>query len=71
VKQSSSQNSKFIIWLYRIEDLIVSFILFSILFFAVLQIILRNVFENGLIWGDSLLRILVLWFLYQSILENI
>jgi len=28
---------------------------------AVLLIVLRNVFDSGLVWGDELLRILVLW----------
>jgi len=28
---------------------------------AVAQILLRNVFESGIIWGDVLVRILVLW----------
>ncbi len=61
MKHNKAQTSQFIIWLYRIEDLIVGFILFSILFFGVLQIILRNFFESGIVWGDSLLRVLVLW----------
>ncbi len=50
-----------IFWLHRIEDIIVTFLLSSILIFAVTQIILRNFFESGIIWADSLLRILVLW----------
>ncbi|MFK5949615.1 MAG: TRAP transporter small permease [Methylococcales bacterium] len=33
----------------------------SILVFAVTQIILRNFFDSGFVWGNSLLRILVLW----------
>ncbi len=61
MKHNKVQASQFITWLYRIEDLIVGFILFSILFFGVFQIILRNFFESGIVWGDSLLRILVLW----------
>lgn len=54
-------NNIFLRILHRIEDIIVSILLFSILIFAVVQIILRNGFDNGIIWGDSLLRILVLW----------
>ncbi len=33
----------------------------GILIFSLVQIILRNFFDSGIIWGDSLLRILVLW----------
>ena len=28
---------------------------------AVVQIVLRNLFDSGIIWGDILVRILVLW----------
>jgi len=45
----------------KFEDSLVIFFLSSILIIAILQIILRNVFDSGLIWGDSLLSILVLW----------
>jgi TRAP-type C4-dicarboxylate transport system permease small subunit len=45
----------------KFEDGLVILFLFSILSIAILQIILRNVFDSGLIWGDSLLSILVLW----------
>ena len=33
----------------------------AILTFSVSQIILRNFFDSGFVWGESLLRILVLW----------
>ncbi len=47
--------------LFRIENiLIVSLLLFMILF-AFLQVVLRNMFGNGILWGDILLRHLVLW----------
>jgi TRAP-type C4-dicarboxylate transport system permease small subunit len=42
------------------ETLVVTFLGFMI-FIALLQIVLRNVFFTGLDWGDSLLRNLVLW----------
>ncbi|RDH82672.1 MAG: TRAP transporter small permease [endosymbiont of Galathealinum brachiosum] len=48
-------------WISRLEDIIVYFLLSAILIFAVLQIIFRNFFDSGFVWGDSLLRILVLW----------
>jgi len=61
VKQSKLRDNKLIIWINKIENFIVSFLLFSILLFSVFQIILRNVFGSGIIWSDSLLRISVLW----------
>lgn len=45
----------------KLEDVLVIFLLFSILVIAVIQIILRNIFDSGIIWGDSLVSILVLW----------
>jgi len=42
------------------QTLIVTFLSFMI-FVALLQIVLRNVFSTGLDWGDSFLRNLVLW----------
>ena len=45
----------------KIEDGLVVIFLVSILSIAIIQIILRNFFDSGLIWGDSLLSILVLW----------
>jgi len=45
----------------KIEDSLVVLFLVSILSIAVVQIILRNFFDGGLIWGDSLISILVLW----------
>lgn len=61
MKQSKLRDNKLIIWINKIENFIVSFLLFSILLFSVFQIILRNVFGSGIIWSDSLLRISVLW----------
>ncbi len=42
------------------QFLLISFLSFMI-FIAFLQIVLRNFFDTGLGWGDSLLRNLVLW----------
>jgi TRAP-type C4-dicarboxylate transport system permease small subunit len=47
--------------IHRIEDGIIIMLLSTMLGFAVLQIILRNVFHSGIHWSDSFLRILVLW----------
>ena len=61
MRQDNNLQYKFVIWLNRIEDIIVTTLLSSILLFAIVQILLRNLFDSGFIWGDSLLRILVLW----------
>ena len=47
--------------LHKIEDGIIVLMLSSMLGFAVLQIILRNMFNSGILWSDTFLRILVLW----------
>jgi len=47
--------------LHLLEDIIASGLLMIIMFFALYQIILRNFLDSGFIWGDSLLRVLVLW----------
>ena len=45
----------------RVEHILLSLLLSSMLLIAFLQIILRNVFATGLTWGDPLVRNLVLW----------
>jgi TRAP-type C4-dicarboxylate transport system permease small subunit len=47
--------------LLRIEDGFLVALLVAILAMAVVQIFLRNVLDSGIIWGDILVRILVLW----------
>ncbi len=47
--------------LNRIEDGILIGVLLSMLLMAVLQIVLRNFFSSGILWGDALIRVLVLW----------
>ncbi len=44
-----------------LEDALLVALLGSLVLLASLQIVLRNVFDSGIIWGDPLLRILVLW----------
>lgn len=58
--QDNNKNT-FLVYLYRIEDIIVSLLLSFIIIFSLYQIILRNFFDSGYVWGESLLRILVLW----------
>ena len=48
-------------FIHRIENNLVILLLASILAFAIMQVVLRNFFDSGIVWGESLLRILVLW----------
>lgn len=52
---------KSIIVLHRIEDSLLTGLLLIMILMAVLQIFLRNLFDSGIIWGDEMVRILVLW----------
>ena len=45
----------------RVEDVVLPSLFILTLLLAVLQIILRNIFNLGIVWVDPLLRILVLW----------
>jgi TRAP-type C4-dicarboxylate transport system permease small subunit len=47
--------------LQQIEDSILISLLLIMITMAVLQIFLRNFFDSGIVWGDSLVRVLVLW----------
>lgn len=57
----SIKNSKFITLINRFEDGLLVVILSSMIIFAVYQIISRNLFGEGIVWIDPLLRTLVLW----------
>ena len=46
---------------HRIEDILLVTLLSSMIALASTQIILRNLFDFGLVWADPLLRIMVLW----------
>ncbi|MEJ2384464.1 MAG: TRAP transporter small permease [Xanthomonadales bacterium] len=43
------------------EDALLVLILTAMIGLATAQIVLRNVFDVGFIWGDEMLRMLVLW----------
>lgn len=45
----------------RIEQISLVVLLSSMILIALLQIVLRNLFDTGLAWGDPLVRNLVLW----------
>jgi TRAP-type C4-dicarboxylate transport system permease small subunit len=58
LRNSISQLSR---WFGLLENgLIASLVIFLVLF-SLVQIILRNFFSTGVIWGDTLLRQIVLW----------
>ncbi len=44
-----------------IEDGVLALILAGIIGVAVFQVAARNIFETGLLWGDALVRVLVIW----------
>lgn len=47
--------------LARLEDLLLILLLTAMLGIATWQILLRNLFDGGLVHGEALLRVLVLW----------
>jgi len=47
--------------LVQMENWILVLILFSMIFIAVMQILLRNFFGFGVIWAETLVKVLVLW----------
>lgn len=47
--------------LHRLEDSLLVLLLGSLILLASTQIILRNLFDTGLVWIDPLLRVMVLW----------
>ncbi len=48
-------------WIARVETVMIVIILTVMILLAFLQVLLRNFFDQGLLWGDILLRHLVLW----------
>lgn len=52
---------KLITGVHRLEDGVLIAALVSMLAIALLQIVLRNVFDSGFLWAESFVRILVLW----------
>lgn len=47
--------------IHRLEDFVLVLLLFTMISLAFTQIVLRNGFDGGIVWADSLLRIMVLW----------
>ncbi|HIA08341.1 MAG TPA: TRAP transporter small permease subunit, partial [Chromatiaceae bacterium] len=47
--------------LHRVEDGMLATLLFLMVTLAFSQIVLRNLFDSGFIWGEPVLRVLVMW----------
>lgn len=45
----------------QLEDSLLIGLLLLMVGLAVVQILLRNLFDSGIVWGDVLVRVLVLW----------
>ena len=56
-----SVSNRIISFINKFENALLVSILTSMVILAVFQIISRNVFSEGVVWIDPLLRILVLW----------
>ena len=48
-------------FLSRLEDAILVSLLTAMLVLASVQILARNFFQSGILWGDILVRVMVLW----------
>ena len=48
-------------WLRRAEDALLALLLSAMIAVAGAQVLLRNLFDEGLYWGDSAVRVMVLW----------
>lgn len=52
---------RILVFLCRVEDVILVILLSTMIGMAAFQILFRNLFDAGIVWGDVLVRILVLW----------
>jgi TRAP-type C4-dicarboxylate transport system permease small subunit len=57
----TSRIRQIIFFLQKVEDSLLIGLVLLMMVMAVLQIILRNLFGAGVLWGDELVRLLVLW----------
>ncbi len=48
-------------FLHRLEDLLLIGLFLIMMLTAVSQIVLRNIIGSGIVWGDTLVRVAVLW----------
>jgi TRAP-type C4-dicarboxylate transport system permease small subunit len=59
--RGKSRSEQAIKLMAAIEDGLLVFVLVALLGLAGTQIVLRNLFQTGLSWGDPLLKVMVLW----------
>ncbi|MDC0213527.1 hypothetical protein OAL14_01835 [Gammaproteobacteria bacterium] len=52
---------KTIAWIEKVEEWLLVSLLFAMIAVATSQVVLRNVFDMGLLWGDGAVRVLLLW----------
>lgn len=53
--------SKLISIVQRVEEALLALLLTTMIGVAVVQVVMRNFFDSGLYWGDSAVRVVVLW----------
>jgi TRAP-type C4-dicarboxylate transport system permease small subunit len=53
--------SKITLFIHRLEDILLFGSLLAMLLIGVFQMAMRNFFDAGIVWGDTLVRILILW----------
>jgi TRAP-type C4-dicarboxylate transport system permease small subunit len=58
---SGSLPARLVGLLHAVEDGILILLLTAMLLLGVTQILLRNVFDSGLLWAGPLLRVMLLW----------
>ena len=57
----SVSENKIILLINRFEDALLVLMLSSMIVLAIFQVVSRNLFAEGVVWIDPLLRMLVLW----------
>lgn len=50
-----------LLYIHLVEEAFITLLLSAMVLIAAAQILLRNLFDSGLHWGDPVLRLLVLW----------
>ena len=61
INKVTSFLKQIVMTLQKIEDSVLVGLLLLMICMAVLQIFMRNLFDSGILWGDSLVKVLVLW----------
>ena len=60
--QTDKFDLKYLVTFFnRLEDVLLVGMLTAMLILASVQILVRNLFQSGILWGDPLVRVMVLW----------